>query len=191
MSGINYLTVTIGDANDNLHFPGVKKILVYDYKGSVLKRTSVIGTVYAKDKDDWDMSDKEFKMVGETDDYIRTHFDLIENINDSKYADSYMPGTILLKPGIRLGTYEFQVSVKDLTRSEYEAQISTVQVTIRSVSDDVVLNSGSIRLSGVTGEKLVETRYSPNEKSMLDELRTYLAGEIYGLSSENNLEFFR
>jgi len=190
MSGTNYLTVVIGDVNDNLHFPGVKKILVYDYKGSVLKRTSVIGSVYAKDKDDWDMSDKEFKFVGETDDYIRTYFDLIENINDSKYSEIYMPGTILLKPGIRLGTYEFQVSVKDLTRSEYEAQISTVHVTIKSITDDVVLNSGSIRLSGVTGEKLVETRFSPNEKSMLDEMKSYLANEIYNLSSEANLEFF-
>ena len=181
----------IGDVNDNLHYPGVKKILVYDYKGSVLQRTSLIGTVYAKDEDDWDMSDKEFKFVGETDDFIRTHFDLIENINDSKYMESYMPGSILLKPGIRLGTYEFKVSVKDLTRPDYEAVISTVQITVKSISDDVVLNSGSIRLSGVSGEKLLETRYSPNEKSMLDEIQTYLANEIYKLKSDANLEFFR
>lgn len=190
MSGINYLTVTIGDVNDNLHYPAIKKILIYDYLGSVLSQTTQIGTVYSKDKDDWDMSDKEFKFIKETDDYILTHFDLIENINDSKYDGNFVPGTIMLKPGIRLGEYEFQVSVKDLTRSDYEAQVCTVKVSVRGASEDVVRNSGSLRLTGVTGEKLVEVRYSPNEKSMLDEIRSYLANDVYKLDSDANLEFF-
>jgi hypothetical protein len=190
MSGINYLTVTIGDVNDNLHVGGSKKILVYDYKGSASKRTSFIGTVYAEDKDDWDMCDKEFKLVGDTDDSIRNHFDIIENINDSKYNEHYIPGSILLKPGIKPGVYEFKVNVKDLTRPDYEAQLSTVSVTVRGITDDVVLNSGSIRLSGVSAEKLLETRYSPNEKSMLDEMQSYLAKNVYRLSAEANLEFF-
>ena len=68
MSGISYLTVTVGDLNDNAHAPGVKRILVYDYKGSVTRSaasSTFIGTVFADDQDDWDMHDKEFRMLDE------------------------------------------------------------------------------------------------------------------------------
>lgn len=191
MSGINYLTVIIGDVNDNLHYPGVKKILVYDYKGSIFRKTNAIGNVYAEDKDDWDASDKEFKFAVDTDDSIRTYFDLVENINDLKYSDQYTtPGMIILKPGIRVGTYEFKVNVKDLSRPDYEAQTATVIVTVRQINDDIVQNSGSIRLTGVSAERLVETRYSSNERSILSEIQTYLAKNIYKLSTDENLEFF-
>ncbi len=191
MSGINYLTVTIGDINDNLHQGGAKKIIVYDYKGSVTRKTNVIGSVYAEDKDDWDMHDKEFKFVAETDDYIRSYFDIIESINDnSKYSEHYPPGSIILRPGLRVGTYEFRVAVRDLTRPDYEAQISSVKVEIKAINDDITSNSGSIRLSGLQAEKLIETRYSPNERSLLDEIRTYLANNVYKLSSDSNLQFF-
>ena len=33
VSGTNTLTITIGDRNDNKHFPGHKDIFVYNYKG--------------------------------------------------------------------------------------------------------------------------------------------------------------
>lgn len=192
MSGINYLTVTIGDVNDNPHYAGTKKILVYDYKGSVSKasRPNLIGTVYAEDKDDWDASDKEFKFVPETDETIRQHFDIIETVSELKNPEMYIPGSIVLKPGLKPGTYEFKVSVKDLTRPNDEVQISTVIVVIKQIEDDMVQNSGSIRLSGVKAERLLETRYSPNERSLLNEIQTYLSEKIYKLGSEDNMEFF-
>ncbi|CAF0714325.1 unnamed protein product [Brachionus calyciflorus] len=190
-SGINYLTVTIGDVNDNLHFPGVKKILINDYKGSVTRKINMIGNVYSEDKDDWDASDKEFKFLPETDDTIRTYFDLVENINDSKYSEAFnLPGSIILKPGIQPGNYEFKVNVKDLTRPDYEAQIATVYVTIKTINEDLVQNSGSFRISGITAERLIETRYSQNEKSFLTEIQNFLAANVYRLDNEENLEFF-
>ena len=33
ISGTNTLTITIGDRNDNKHYPGHKNIFVYNYKG--------------------------------------------------------------------------------------------------------------------------------------------------------------
>lgn len=190
MSGISFLTVTIGDVNDNLHYPGVKKILVYDYKGSVSKKTNLIGTVYAEDRDDWDAGDKEFKLVADTDELIRGQFEIVESVNDYKYSEQYAPGSIILKPGIKPGSYEFKVSVRDITRPDYEPQVSTVKVTVKTIGDDLVKNSGSIRLSGVRAEKLLETRYSPNERSLLNEIQTYLAKSVYKLPNENNLQFF-
>jgi hypothetical protein len=185
MSGINYLTVTIGDVNDNLHYGGAKNILVYNYKGSVTNRNNFIGTVYAEDKDDWDASDKEFKFV-EADQYVRTYFEIVETANES----GEIPGSIILKSGIKPGVYEFKVGVRDLTRPNYETQISSVKVTIKNVIEDYVLNAGSLRLSGITAERLIETRFSINERSILDEIKTYLANNVYKLSSENNMEIF-
>ena len=65
-----------------------------------------------------------------------------------------------------------------------------VYVTVKLLNDDILTNSGSIRLSGITAERLLETRYSPNQRSLLDEIRAYLSSKIYKLSSESNLEFF-
>jgi hypothetical protein len=190
MSGVNYLTVTIGDVNDNFHHPGVKKILAYDYKGSLSRRTNIIGTVYSEDEDDWDANDKEFKLTPETDDTIRAYFDLVESINDSRYGENQIPGSIVLKPNIKPGIYELRVAVKDLSRPDYEAQISTVIVKVKNLREDLVINSGSFRLTGTTAEKLLETRYSSNEKSILNEIQSFLAKNVFKLLSEDNLEFF-
>lgn len=189
-SGINYLSVTIGDVNDNLHYSGVKKILVYDYKGSVSKNVNMIGNVYAEDKDDWDASDKEFKFVADTDDLIRSYFDLVENVNDLKYSEHFsVPGSIILKAGVPPGDYEFKVNVNDVTRPSYEAQIATVYVTIKKLDEHFVVNSGSFRLSGLEAKRYVETRYSSG-KSFLSRIQTYLAENVYHLSSDDNLIFF-
>lgn len=191
-SGINYLSVTIGDVNDNLHYSGVKKILVYDYKGSVSKSVNMIGNVYSEDKDDWDAGDKEFKFLSDTDDLIRTYFDLVENVNDLKYSERFgVPGSIILKAGVPPGDYEFKVSVKDLTRPNYEAQTATVYVTIKKLNHDFVANSGSFRLSGLEAKRFIETRYSSEkDKSFLSQIQAYLANSVYNLSSINNLIFF-
>ncbi|RNA38220.1 neural-cadherin isoform X7 [Brachionus plicatilis] len=191
LSGINYLRVTIGDVNDNLHYSGIKKIVVYDYKGSVSKRVNMIGNVYAEDKDDWDASDKQFKFVPHTDDLIRTYFDLVENVNDLKYSEHFsLPGSIILKAGVPPGDYQFTVSVTDLTRPKYEAQMATVFVSVKKLSEDLVKNSGSFRLSGISVERYVETRYSRDGKSFLSRIQSYLAQDVFNLASDDNLIFF-
>ena len=118
VTGLNYLTVIVGDRNDNLHYGGTKTIRVFDYKGSVSRtqRITFIGTVYSEDKDDWDMSDKEFKFNIGTDDSIRRYFALVESMDDVKYNPNYnfkdyAPGSVFLKAGVKPGSYEFQVSV--------------------------------------------------------------------------------
>lgn len=191
VSGVNYLTVVIGDANDNEHLPGTKHIKVFDYKKSVSSGSHFIGTVYAEDKDDWDMADKEFKFNIGTSDEIKQRFEIVESVNDYRFTDrDFLPGSIILKPGIKPGEYKFEVSVIDKTRPEYDVQVSTVNVLVKKVTDDMVENSGSIRLSGIGAEQLLETRYSLKQTSLLDEVQRYLAIEVLNLSSPSNLEFF-
>ena len=103
VSGVNYLNVVIGDKNDNLHYGATKKIKVFDYRKSVSGRGGgvaarenngvMIGTVYAEDKDDWDMQDKEFKFSIGTSDEIKKNFDVVESVNDQRFAgNGYLPG---------------------------------------------------------------------------------------------------
>ena len=108
-------------------------------------------------------------------------------------------GSILVRSGIRPGTYSFRVRVKDLTRqsaTEESVQVSvvsTVVVTIRQLGDEATTNSGSMRIGGLSAERLIETRYAKktaNERSLLDELRRFLARNVYQLASEAQLEFF-
>ena len=96
----------------------------------------------------------------------------------------------MVRSGIKLGTYEFQVFVKDRTRPNYEAQLSTVHVIVKAISDEAIQNSGSIRLSGITAERLIETRYSSNQRSYLDDIRTFLAQKVFKLESETNIDIF-
>ena len=204
MSGVNYLTVIIGDVNDNFHYPGVKTIVVYDYKGSVTRPNSKrptfhIGTVYSEDKDDWDLVDKIFTFKENTDDYIRKNFEIIESenyisnlvsTNNGGTHHAHPPGSIIVKSGVKLGTYGFHVYVRDRTRPNYETQVSTVSITIRAINDDAIQNSGSIRISGISAERLIETRYSSNERSYLDDIRTFLASKIFKIDSETNIDIF-
>jgi hypothetical protein len=192
-SGVNYLTVVIGDVNDNLHYPGTKNILIYDYKGSVTrpqKRHVNVGTVFADDKDDWDAVDKIFTFKPDTDDYILKHFELVSEINENNEQHKHTPGSILVKPGVKAGAYEFQVNVKDRTRPEYDSQLCTVSILIKTLSEDAVLNSGSVRLSGTTAERLIETRYAPLGRSYLSEIKRFLALKVFNLKNEDLIDVF-
>lgn len=193
MSGTNYLSVFIGDLNDNEHYPGEKTIIVYDYKGSITKKRDdqiYIGNVYAEDKDDWDANDKIFTLNPRTNDNIKKYFEVIDSIEYQTNLDIRIPGSIYIKPGLKQGSYKLYVDVKDKTRPQYEAQLGEVNIVIKTIHEEAVENSGSIRLSGISSEKLVETRYSSDGKSYIDEIQFYLAKDIFKLQKEDSLEIF-
>ena len=72
----------------------------------------------------------------------------------------------------------------------YAVQVATVRVEIKQIGEDMVQNSGSFRLAGISAERLIETRYSANKVSLLDEMRSYLALKVLALSEESHLEIF-
>lgn len=59
-SNVSWVTVIIGDINDNIMYPGESKIFVYKYKE---KSSFTIGRVYVEDEDDWDLPDKTFEWA--------------------------------------------------------------------------------------------------------------------------------
>ncbi|XP_014664051.1 PREDICTED: neural-cadherin-like [Priapulus caudatus] len=148
MTGTNTLTITIGDKNDNPHYAGIKDIFVFNYKNNMPE--TVIGTVYAEDKDDWDFSDKEFTFA----EGVPTYFKLGNNSGD-----------VIIRNNTPAGKYSFKVNVYDRVFSKNV--VSTVNVEVKGIWDDAVFNSGSVRITGMTGEEFIAVDKDGNSKYAL------------------------
>ena len=136
LSGTSYLTVVVGDINDNKMHPGSKTIFVYNYRGQY--RNIPIGRVHVEDLDDWDLQDKKFSWEN--------------NIPHPNFHLDTTNGTIFMK-NVNEGSYllRFLVSDKKFTQDV----LANVTVVVKNLPDEAVYNSGSIRLSGITDEDFI------------------------------------
>ncbi|KAL5021610.1 hypothetical protein ScPMuIL_000765 [Solemya velum] len=82
------LMIEIGDENDNPHSNGHKDITVYNYRGQF--GDIVIGTVYAEDKDDMDVGDKNYYFVGPKE--MASYFSVDLDNGDITMAKNVPPG---------------------------------------------------------------------------------------------------
>ncbi|XP_070157602.1 neural-cadherin isoform X7 [Polyergus mexicanus] len=137
MSGTSTLTVIIGDVNDNKMQPGSKEIFVYNYAGQ--SPDTEIGRVYVYDLDDWDLPDKKFYWEG------------LEHAQFRLDEDS---GMIYMKSGTHDGKYHLRFKVYDRKHTQTDVP-ANVTVTVKSIPHEAVLNSGSVRISGVTDEDFI------------------------------------
>ncbi|KAG8223170.1 hypothetical protein J437_LFUL000336 [Ladona fulva] len=137
MSGTSTLTVVIGDVNDNKMQPGSKDIFVYNYMGQA--PDTEIGRVYVYDLDDWDLPDKKFYWDGTEHPRFRLNEDT---------------GMITMKHGTRDGRYHLRFKVYDRKHTQTDVP-ANVTVTVREIPHDAVLNSGSVRLAGITDEDFI------------------------------------
>lgn len=136
LTGTSYLTVIVGDINDNKMHPGSKTIFVYNYRGQY--KNIPIGRVHVEDLDDWDLHDKRFMWEN--------------NIPHPNFHLDVQNGTIFMK-NVTEGSYllEFHVSDKRWTQDVS----ANVTVVVKNLPDEAVYNSGSIRISGITDEDFI------------------------------------
>ncbi|XP_061942776.1 neural-cadherin isoform X4 [Apis cerana] len=137
MSGTSTLTVIIGDINDNKMQPGSKDIFVYNYAGQ--SPDTEIGRVYVFDLDDWDLPDKKFYWEG----LEHAQFKLDEDT-----------GMIYMKSGTHDGRYHLRFKVYDRKHTQTDVP-ANVTVTVKTIPHEAVLNSGSVRISGITDEDFI------------------------------------
>ncbi|CAD5116989.1 DgyrCDS5823 [Dimorphilus gyrociliatus] len=157
-TGTNTLTVTIGDVNDNDHYPGHKDITMYSYGDAYID--TPLGHVYARDEDDWDRDDKEFELIDRS---LSRWFDLNKRT-----------GQLNLKKSLGKGLYKLKVKVLD--RRKDLSVTSTAHVRILDIPIEAVDSAGSIRLSGITAEELIDkVDDSSRQYSLYDKLRHRLA----------------
>ncbi|XP_076827668.1 neural-cadherin [Brachyhypopomus gauderio] len=171
MSSTNTLTIIIGDRNDHPHAPGHSEFIVYNYEGTL--PTTVLGQVQSPDLDDW--SEKVYKFEG------NPPRQFILNPNS---------GQLSIRAGTPAGTYGLQVRVADRSWPDVS---STVQVTVRELKEEAVLNAASLRFSNLTAEELLrapareESRYQRLHRLLSDLLQTDLEKvQVFSLSDSRH-----
>lgn len=137
MTGTSTLTVIIGDINDNKMYPDSKEIFVYNYQGQAPE--TEIGRVFVLDKDDWDLPDKKFYWEGP--DHPR--FKLNEDT-----------GMISMRYGTPEGKYYLKFKVFDRKHTQTDIY-ANVTVTVKEIPHEAVVNSGSVRIAGITDEDFI------------------------------------
>lgn len=104
----------------------------------------MIGRVYVDDPDDWDISDKYFQW---------------SDLGNANFILNEDTGNITMKAETSEGNYTLKFIVSEdpktgeFPKHEVEA---VVNVTVKSIPEEAVRKSGSIRLEGTTIEKLIE-----------------------------------
>ncbi|XP_010081471.1 PREDICTED: neural-cadherin-like, partial [Pterocles gutturalis] len=151
MSSTNTLTITIGDENDNCHESGHKEVYVYSYKGKW--STTVLGEVFAPDQDDWD--NKTFLSEGK----------LLKSFRLNQRT-----GSLMMVDNTPQGIYNLKVRVSDGVCPDV---ISTVQIHVTELENEVIQNSATMRLSDVTAEKFI--RRDEHGKTRYDKFKEVLA----------------
>ncbi|KAB7494699.1 Neural-cadherin [Armadillidium nasatum] len=141
MTGTSTLTIIIGDENDNKMQPGSKSIFVYNYRGKALENVMTqIGRVYVYDLDDWDLPDKKFSWATSS-----PHPNFSLNKDD---------GMISMRRGTQEGTYFLRFHVYDRKHTQTEVE-ANVTVTVKEITEEAVINSGSIRIANISAEDFV------------------------------------
>ncbi|KAL3289462.1 hypothetical protein HHI36_022884 [Cryptolaemus montrouzieri] len=140
LTGISILRVIIGDENDNAALPGSSSITVYKYEG--LSEDISIGRVYVEDPDDWDLLDKVFQFK-----ISNPNFDLDPNDR----------GMIIMHKDTSAGRYSLEFSVTEvhppnILNNKVDAK---VDVLVKTIPQEAVQKSGSIRINGTTMEDLI------------------------------------
>lgn len=169
MTGTSTLTVVIGDVNDNKMQPGSKDIFVYNYAGQ--SPDTQIGRVYVYDLDDWDLPDKKFYWEGSE----HPRFKLDEDT-----------GMVTMRQGTRDGRYHLKFKVYDRKHTQTDVP-ANVTVTVREIPHEAIINSGSIRVSGITDEDFIRVwnyRTQSLSKSKIDKFKEKLA-DLLSTDKEN------
>lgn len=172
LTGTSYLTVIVGDINDNKMHPGSKVINVYNYKG--LYKNIPVGRVHVEDLDDWDLHDKKFMWENSIP-------------HPNFYLDSHN-GTIFMK-NVTEGSYPLRFTVTD---KKFTQEVpANVTVVVKNLPDEAVYNSGSIRLSGITDEDFIRVwdwKTQRQVPSKYDELRQILSDILH--EPTENIDIF-
>lgn len=107
-----------------------------------------IGRVYVYDLDDWDLPDKKFFW---------------ESLEHDQFRLDQDTGMIYMISGTADGKYHLKFRVFDRKHTQTDVP-ANVTVTVKTIPHEAVLNSGSVRISGITDEDFIRVwDYKVNE----------------------------
>lgn len=158
-TGTSTLTVVIGDINDNQMLSGEKEITVYSYLGQA--PDTPVGRIFVNDLDDWDLEDKKFYWT---------------DAENHRFKIDEDTGMLLMRRGAREGRYKLAFKVYD--RKHMQDTSANVTVVVKHLPYEAIVNSGSIRLTGLTDEQFVNNWNGKTQsmyRSRFDRLHDKLA----------------
>lgn len=117
----------------------IDNILIYNITLQGQSPDTEIGRVYVYDLDDWDLPDKKFYWEG---------------LEHAQFRLDEDTGMIYMKSGTHDGKYHLRFKVYDRKHTQTDVP-ANVTVTVKSIPHDAVLNSGSVRISGITDEDFI------------------------------------
>ncbi|XP_018326960.1 DE-cadherin [Agrilus planipennis] len=169
LTGVSYMTVIIGDVNDNEAKDGYSEIFVYNYNG--VTPDVAIGRIYVDDPDDWDLRDKNFQWSG----FPNENFELNHN-----------NGSIIMKQGTPEGVYDLKFIVTEEAPPVIQSHSvsANVTVTVKLIPEEAVRKSGSVRIKGIKVEDFIIKAPNSDSLSKKDILQNRLA-KILNTSAEN------
>lgn len=91
------------------------------------------------DLDDWDLPDKKFYWEG---------------LEHAQFKLNEDTGMIYMKSGTHDGRYHLRFKVYDRKHTQTDVP-ANVTVTVKTIPHEAVLNSGSVRISGITDEDFI------------------------------------
>lgn len=95
--------------------------------------------MYVYDLDDWDLPDKMFYW---------------ETTEHPQFKLNEHTGMITMKHGTRDGKYQLKFKVFDRKHTQTDVP-ANVTVTVREIPHEAVVNSGSIRVAGISDEDFI------------------------------------
>lgn len=95
--------------------------------------------MYVYDLDDWDLPDKKFYW---------------ETLEHAQFKLNEDTGMISMRAGTLDGRYNLRFKVYDRTHTQTDVP-ANVTVTIKTIPHEAVLNSGSVRISGISDEDFI------------------------------------
>jgi len=134
--------------------------------------------------DDWDLPDKKFYWEG------------LEHAQFRLDEDS---GMIYMKSGTHDGKYHLRFKVYDRKHTQTDVP-ANVTVTVKSIPHEAVLNSGSVRISGITDEDFIRVwnyqvdlhvnliKYYTIDINITNSLSNLLKNSFFSLSNKINLD---
>ncbi|XP_066290641.1 neural-cadherin-like [Branchiostoma lanceolatum] len=138
MSATNTLTVTIANENDNPHYGGTKEVTVYNFKGAM--PDSPIGIVHAPDRDDGALVNPDVKTY------------VFESTEPKYFWLNESSGMAYIRENTPAGRHTFSVRVSD---GIWADAVSSLVVNVKEVTEEQLVNSGSIRFDGATAEEFI------------------------------------
>ena len=163
------LEVIVGDIDNNPQSDGSKKVELIMFEND-LQPNSFLGTLYVKDKDDWDLS-------------LKTASNCIQNTNLFQIGPALQIYGPIVNSNFPQSVMNIQCTVID---PQFPNAIAKVDFQVNNVYYKDLIDLAGIRLYGITAENFILKKDYTVDQSVLDKFQLTLI-TVLGLSSTDVL----